>query len=155
MADCSPLACRTDRVAFGGSGSPTTTVTFSEPGTYVLRLKANDGQLAASDLLVVTIPMVGTRPLITSSPIELGPGHASNQPGRRLRGELLGSGGPQTYDQTNDRLILFRGQPASPGARADETRVLVNASGVTGTPAWATTRSVTWTGEQGLLRGGL
>jgi len=42
-------------VTFGDSNAVNTTVRFSANGTYVLRLTANDGQLAASDDLTVVV----------------------------------------------------------------------------------------------------
>ncbi len=42
-------------VSFGDPSSPETTVTFSAPGSYTLRLTANDGELEASDVVVVTV----------------------------------------------------------------------------------------------------
>ncbi len=40
---------------FATPTSPTTSVTFSKPGTYVLRLKASDGKLNASDTVTVAV----------------------------------------------------------------------------------------------------
>jgi hypothetical protein len=42
-------------VTFGDASAVDTTATFSTTGTYVLRLKANDGALTASDDLTVTV----------------------------------------------------------------------------------------------------
>lgn len=42
-------------VVFGDAGRPDTTATFSSPGSYVLRLTANDGVLSASDDLTVQV----------------------------------------------------------------------------------------------------
>ena len=42
-------------VAFGNANATATTATFSAPGTYVLRLTANDSQLGAFDEVVVTV----------------------------------------------------------------------------------------------------
>ncbi len=42
-------------VNFGDSGSPTTTATFSAPGTYVLALTADDGSMTAQDQVTVTV----------------------------------------------------------------------------------------------------
>jgi len=42
-------------VAFGNPDAAVTTVTFSEPGSYVLRLTADDSQLSASDDVTVNI----------------------------------------------------------------------------------------------------
>jgi hypothetical protein len=42
-------------VSFANTASPTTTATFTAPGTYLLQLTASDGQLSASDRTVVTV----------------------------------------------------------------------------------------------------
>jgi tetratricopeptide (TPR) repeat protein len=42
-------------VTFGGAGTVDTTATFSDPGTYTLRLTANDGELNASADVVITV----------------------------------------------------------------------------------------------------
>jgi RHS repeat-associated protein len=42
-------------VAFADAGSASTSATFAEPGEYVLRLTASDGQLSASDTTTVTV----------------------------------------------------------------------------------------------------
>jgi hypothetical protein len=42
-------------VSFANANMPQTTATFSQAGTYVLRLNATDGQLSASDDLQVTV----------------------------------------------------------------------------------------------------
>ena len=42
-------------VTFGDTSSPPTTATFSEAGTYVLRLTADDTALTASDETIVTV----------------------------------------------------------------------------------------------------
>ena len=47
-------------VAFGDATSPVTTATFSDPGTYVLRLTGNDSQLSTQDdVTVVSSPSGG------------------------------------------------------------------------------------------------
>jgi len=42
-------------VTFGNANQPVTTATFTVPGTYVLRLTANDSQLSASDDVTVIV----------------------------------------------------------------------------------------------------
>jgi hypothetical protein len=42
-------------VTFAASASPTTSATFSRPGTYVLRLNASDGALSATDTLTIRV----------------------------------------------------------------------------------------------------
>src|SRR5436190_6494351 len=44
------------RVSFSTPDSQSSAAQFSRPGSYVLRLSANDGQLSASDDVVVTVP---------------------------------------------------------------------------------------------------
>ncbi|MEQ1762822.1 MAG: peptidoglycan DD-metalloendopeptidase family protein [Pyrinomonadaceae bacterium] len=46
-------------VTFGNANAPSTSATFSSSGTYVLRLNGNDGALAASDDLTVTVTAPG------------------------------------------------------------------------------------------------
>lgn len=47
-------------VAFADSFSAATTATFVSPGTYVLRLSGDDGQLETNDELAVTVNPIGT-----------------------------------------------------------------------------------------------
>jgi hypothetical protein len=42
-------------VTFGSAANATTTANFSQPGTYVLRLSASDGQLSAQDEVIITV----------------------------------------------------------------------------------------------------
>ena len=42
-------------VTFGNAAAVDTTASFDQPGTYVLRLTANDGELSASDDTSVTV----------------------------------------------------------------------------------------------------
>jgi hypothetical protein len=42
-------------VTFANPASPTTTATFSRTGTYVLRLRASDGSLSASDRVTIVV----------------------------------------------------------------------------------------------------
>ena len=46
-------------VTFGNAGAPATSATFSQSGTYVLRLSASDGALAGSDDVNVTVNTSG------------------------------------------------------------------------------------------------
>jgi fibro-slime domain-containing protein/RHS repeat-associated protein len=52
-------------VTFSPANQPVTTATFTVPGTYVLRLTANDSQLSASDDITIT---VNPYPCITPPP---------------------------------------------------------------------------------------
>src|SRR6185503_4095994 len=42
-------------VGFGNASAAATTATFSQPGTYVLRLTANDGALTAADETTIAL----------------------------------------------------------------------------------------------------
>jgi len=52
-------------VTFGNPGLVDTTATFSQPGSYTLRLTADDGELGTSDDVVVE---VWQRPLVSAGP---------------------------------------------------------------------------------------
>lgn len=57
-------------VTFGNAHIPNTTAAFSQAGTYVLRLTANDGFLTAADDVQITVaPATNRPPLFTSSPV--------------------------------------------------------------------------------------
>ena len=50
-------------VNFAAANAPATTATFSAPGTYILRLDANDGELqAVGDTMVVRVGVTGSAP---------------------------------------------------------------------------------------------
>jgi hypothetical protein len=49
---------------FGNPGTVDTSATFSAPGTYVLRLDADDGDLSASDETTVTVIPTNTPPVV-------------------------------------------------------------------------------------------
>jgi len=49
-------------VSFGQASSPETTATFQQPGLYVLRLTADDGELEASDDVIVTVNPASDQP---------------------------------------------------------------------------------------------
>lgn len=58
-------------VTFGDAGARNTTVSFSEAGTYVLRLAANDGQYQAADEVTITVqpaPVVNQPPQVNAGP---------------------------------------------------------------------------------------
>ena len=44
------------KITFGNASQAVTTAQFSKAGTYTLRLTANDGQLSATDDVVITVP---------------------------------------------------------------------------------------------------
>jgi hypothetical protein len=63
-------------VAFANAGSPATTVTFSQAGTYVLRLTVSDGALSGSDDVTVTVnpsTAVNQPPIANAGPDETFP----------------------------------------------------------------------------------
>ncbi|MBL8718117.1 MAG: PKD domain-containing protein, partial [Myxococcales bacterium] len=53
-------------VSFGSGTSPTSTATFSTPGTYVLRLTASDGALSTSADLTVTAGGTNVAPVVSA-----------------------------------------------------------------------------------------
>lgn len=55
-------------VTFGSAANATTTASFSQPGTYVLRLFASDGQLNAQDEVTVTVqaPTPNQAPIVAA-----------------------------------------------------------------------------------------
>ena len=55
------------KVTFGNASQAVTTAQFSKAGTYTLRLTANDGQLSATDDVVITVNSVPT-PTPTPTP---------------------------------------------------------------------------------------
>src|SRR5262249_5619257 len=57
-------------VTFGDASALATTATFSAPGTYTLRLTANDGALSSSDDIVVTT--TSTVLLVVGDPLQSG-----------------------------------------------------------------------------------
>jgi hypothetical protein len=58
-------------VSFSSSNTPSTQVTFSQAGTYTLRLTATDGALTSSDDVIVTVnprPPVNQPPVVNAGP---------------------------------------------------------------------------------------
>jgi uncharacterized protein YjiK len=55
-------------VTFGNASAVDTTATFSDPGTYVLRLTADDGDLTASDDVTVRVNPVNQAPVVSAGP---------------------------------------------------------------------------------------
>ena len=55
-------------VAFADASSPSTTATFSEAGTYVLRLTATDTALTASDETIITVTPPNQAPVVNAGP---------------------------------------------------------------------------------------
>jgi YD repeat-containing protein len=58
-------------VTFTNSSSPATTATFSEVGTYVLRLSASDSELNASDDVTVTVALANDSPVVNAGPDQI------------------------------------------------------------------------------------
>ena len=67
------LASGPGTVTFGNPNSLATTASFSAPGTYVLRLTADDTQLQASDDVTITVPAVN--PALAINDVTLDEGH--------------------------------------------------------------------------------
>jgi hypothetical protein len=53
-------------VTFGNSGATSTTASFGAAGTYVLRLTANDGLLASSDDVTITVSAANQAPVVNA-----------------------------------------------------------------------------------------
>lgn len=77
-------------VAFANPASPATTATFSEAGTYVLRLTATDTALTASDETIITVTPPNQAPVVNA-----GTDQTITQPGTaRLNGSVANDGLP-------------------------------------------------------------
>jgi len=55
-------------VVFADANSPSTGASFNIAGTYVLRLTGNDGELSASDDVVITVNPANQAPLVNAGP---------------------------------------------------------------------------------------
>ena len=72
-------------VTFGDVSAVDTSASFSEPGTYVLRLKGDDGALASSDDVTVTVapaPVVNRAPVVSAGGDGVADVAGLGQPGR-------------------------------------------------------------------------
>lgn len=79
-------------VTFADAGSPETGVSFAEPGVYVLRLSADDGQLEASDDLAVTVYRESQPGLVAQWTFDEGSGSlAADRSGLAHQGLLAGA----------------------------------------------------------------
>lgn len=79
-------------VVFADAGAPETSATFSLPGTYLLRLTANDGGLQASDELTVTVAAETTPGLVAQWTFDDGGGSlAADRAGLAHQGALAGA----------------------------------------------------------------
>jgi hypothetical protein len=82
-------------VAFGNAAATDTTVTFSQVGTYVLRLTANDGQLSASDTITIIVESPTTPPPNQAPVVNAGADQTITLPSlANLSGSVSDSGGP-------------------------------------------------------------
>ena len=82
-------------VAFGNAAATDTTVTFSQVGTYVLRLTANDGQLSASDTITIIVESPTTPPPNQAPVVNAGADQTITLPAlANLSGSVSDSGGP-------------------------------------------------------------
>lgn len=93
-------------VSFGNAGAVSTTATFSAPGSYVLRLTADDGALSASDVVNVTI---GGPSQSTLSVIKRGAIHSSTD---------ANSYSFPSISASNDRLYIVFVNTAASGSVA-------------------------------------
>jgi hypothetical protein len=104
-------------VAFGDATSPVTTATFSDPGTYVLRLTGNDSQLSTQDdVTVVSNPSGGTTTL--NIPIAA-PSDDAEEAGGATKTMYLNSGDLEMVrDNGADQTVglRFAGLAVPPGA---------------------------------------
>ena len=74
-------------VTFASPGALATTATFSQAGTYTLRLTANDGALSGFDDVVITV--------LTTPTVNAGPNRTVTMPAAaNLDGTVNGGGGP-------------------------------------------------------------
>ena len=115
-------------------GSFTYTPNAGFVGTDTFTYKASDGKLD-SNLATVTITVTEANqpPVITSTPntshwIQLNP-NGTKPPARY-------SATQRTYDEFNDRLIVFGGLDSNSQRSLNDVWVLANASGLTGIPEW-------------------
>ncbi len=60
-------------VTFGSTTTPATSATFDQPGTYVLRLTADDGELTASADVTVVVNAPTVVPIVTAGPDQTTP----------------------------------------------------------------------------------
>jgi hypothetical protein len=82
-------------VTFGNAATTDTTVTFSQVGTYVLRLTANDGQLSTSDTITVVVESPTTPPPNQAPVVNAGADQTITLPSlANLSGSVSDSGGP-------------------------------------------------------------
>jgi len=99
-------------VQFGSPSQPDTTATFSEPGVYVLRLTADDGQYQSWDELTVTVAYADTTSdMVAWYPFETGAEDvAGANDGTMVNGATVVANGQRgnvlSLDGTNDYVDL-------------------------------------------------
>jgi hypothetical protein len=113
-------------VTFGDASAVDTTAAFSDPGSYVLRLTADDGELSANDTLTVTA--VGAGNQIVESRVAASTDDAEEDAG----GVGIGSSDLELVEESSTQTVgmRFTGLAVPPGAtivdatvqfQADET----------------------------------
>lgn len=119
-------------VSFGNANSPSTTASFSGPGTYVLRLTGSDTQLSAFDEVTVTVNVAGTVTL--DRPISTGSDDAEESVTGKVR--LTSSDLELVFDGTDQVVGLRFTQMAIPaGATINAAYVQFEVDEVTNAPA--------------------
>lgn len=108
------------QVIFGNPNAAVTTATFSAPGTYVLRLTADDGALTGSDDVTVTVSGAAT--------------------GTGLTGQYYNDTGNRSYFTTlrltrTDATVDFNWASGSPGTRVTADNFSVRWTGSVQAPA--------------------
>jgi hypothetical protein len=93
-------------VIFGDPSAVDTTASFSEPGTYVLRLSAGDSELSAIDELTVTVLEAGSTPVVLERMVGAGSDDAEEASGGSV--SLTSSDLELTTDGTNVQTVGLR-----------------------------------------------
>ncbi|MDZ7360048.1 MAG: discoidin domain-containing protein [candidate division KSB1 bacterium] len=109
-------------VTFGNANAPVTTASFSAPGTYVLRLTADDGQLQKSD--DVTIVSGGSNSTYLLSADTTGSGSVSMNP----PGGIYNSGTVVTLSATPAAGFQFSGWSGDLSSSANPVTITMNAN---------------------------
>ena len=106
-------------VTFASPGALATTATFSQAGTYTLRLTANDGALSGFDDVVITV--------LTTPTVNAGPNRTVTMPAAAsLDGTVNGGGGPA---QTTWSMVDGPGTVTFTNASAVDTTARFSAPG--------------------------
>ncbi|HEX6920788.1 MAG TPA: hypothetical protein VF314_11195, partial [Actinomycetes bacterium] len=109
-------------VTFANSGAPTTTATFSTPGTYVLQLTASDSELSGSDQTTVTVTGPNG-PFVWEGAVAAGSDDAEQAPGGSV--SLTSSDLELVTDGSTVQTvgIRFAGVPVPRGATVNSASV--------------------------------